>query len=157
MFVCVCFYDWFCRLTWQTGWYICEKTWQRVDIYVRKLKDLETCICLWPEFDCPEVTLCGWQDIKIQLLLLLLPVWCVCMSTHLLSLALCIICKCLSVCSVCCVSFTPKNIFFQTKPQSQDSNRYKLLFHVREWSTEVCWRQVYIIRPVLWQQRPRCE
>ena len=30
------------------------------------------CICLWPEFDCPEVTLCGWQDIKIQLLLLLL-------------------------------------------------------------------------------------
>ena len=83
--------------------------------------------------------------------------WCVCMSTHLLSLALCAICKCLSVCSVCCVSFTPKNIFFQTKPQSQDSNRYKLLIHVREWSTEVCWRQVYIIRPVLWQQRPRCE
>ena len=29
------------------------------------------CICLWPEFDCPEETLCGWQDIKIQLLLLL--------------------------------------------------------------------------------------
>ena len=28
------------------------------------------CICLWPEFDYPEVTLCGWQDIKIQLLLL---------------------------------------------------------------------------------------
>ena len=27
----------------------------------------------WPqsEFDCPEVSLCGWQDIKIQLLLLL--------------------------------------------------------------------------------------
>ena len=24
-------------------------------------------ICLWPEFDCPEVTLCSWQDIKIQL------------------------------------------------------------------------------------------
>ena len=35
-------------------------------------KSLELCICLWPEFDCPEVTLCGWQDIKIQLLLLLL-------------------------------------------------------------------------------------
>ena len=50
--------DWFCRLTWQ-GWYICEKS-------------LEMCICLWPEFDCPDVTLCGWQDIKIQLLLLLL-------------------------------------------------------------------------------------
>ena len=29
------------------------------------------CICLWPEFECPEVTLCGWQDIKIQLLVLL--------------------------------------------------------------------------------------
>ena len=29
------------------------------------------CICLWPEFDCHEVTLCGWQNIKIQLLLLL--------------------------------------------------------------------------------------
>ena len=38
--------------------YICEKS-------------LEMCICLWPEFDCPEVTLCGLQDIKIQLLLLL--------------------------------------------------------------------------------------
>ena len=35
-------------------------------------KSLEMWICLWPEFDCPEVTLCGWQDIKIQLLLLLL-------------------------------------------------------------------------------------
>ena len=23
---------------------------------------------VWPEFNCPEVTLCGWQDIKIQLL-----------------------------------------------------------------------------------------
>ena len=31
-------------------------------------KSLEMWICLWPEFDCPEVTLCGWQDIKIQLL-----------------------------------------------------------------------------------------
>ena len=48
--------DWFCRLTWQ-----------RVGIY------------MWEEFRnmylfmtwvCPEVTLCGWQDIKIQLLLL---------------------------------------------------------------------------------------
>ena len=52
--------DWFCRLTRLTeGWYICEKSW-------------EMCICLWPEFDHPEVTLGGWQDIKIQLLLLLL-------------------------------------------------------------------------------------
>ena len=30
------------------------------------------CICLCPEFDSPEVTLRGWQNIKIQLLLLLL-------------------------------------------------------------------------------------
>ena len=63
---CLCMYilclriDWFCRLTWL-----------RVDIYIWK-KSLEMCICLWPEFDCPEVTLCVWQDIKIQLLLLLL-------------------------------------------------------------------------------------
>ena len=34
------------------------------------------CVCLWPEFDCPEVTLCGWQDIKIQLLLLLTALAC---------------------------------------------------------------------------------
>ena len=32
----------------------------------------QMCICLRPEFDCPEVTLCGWQDIKIQLLTYLL-------------------------------------------------------------------------------------
>ena len=38
--------------------YICEQS-------------LEMCICLRPEFDRPEVTLCGWQDIKIHLLLLL--------------------------------------------------------------------------------------
>ena len=46
------------RSDWLTeGWCICEKS-------------LEMCICFWPEFDCPEVTLCGWQDIKIQLQLL---------------------------------------------------------------------------------------
>ena len=39
-------------------------------IYIYE-KSLEICICLWPEFDCPEVTLCGWQDIKIQLLTVL--------------------------------------------------------------------------------------
>ena len=61
---CLCMYvlclrsDWFCGLAWQ-----------RVDNYICE-KSLEMCICLWPEFDCPEVTLCGWQDIKIQLLLL---------------------------------------------------------------------------------------
>ena len=43
-------------MTWV--WYICEKS-------------LEMCICLWHEFDCLGVILCGWQDIKIQLLLLL--------------------------------------------------------------------------------------
>ena len=58
MYVLCLWSDWFCRLTWQ-----------RVDTYNEK--SLEMCFCLWPEFDCPEVTLCGWQDIKIQLLLLL--------------------------------------------------------------------------------------
>ena len=63
---CLCMYvlclwsDWFCR-----------STWQRVDVIICE-KSLEMCICLWPEFDCPEVTLCSWQDIKIQSLLLLL-------------------------------------------------------------------------------------
>ena len=63
MFVYVCFMfafmigfvDWLDTMT--EGSCICEKS-------------LEMRICLWPEFDCPEVTLCGWQDIKIQLLLL---------------------------------------------------------------------------------------
>ena len=60
--VCVCMF-YVCEVTGFVDWldrgliYICEKS-------------LEMCICLWPEFDCPEVTLCGWQDIKIQLLLL---------------------------------------------------------------------------------------
>ena len=59
MCVHVCFVlclwsDWFCGLTWQKV-YISENS-------------FEMCICLWPEFDCPEGTLCGWQDIKIQLL-----------------------------------------------------------------------------------------
>ena len=65
---CLCMYvlclwsDWFCRLTWQ-----------RVDVIICE-KSLEMCIFLWRVFDCPEVTLCSWQDIKIQsLLLLLLP------------------------------------------------------------------------------------
>ena len=31
-------------------------------------KSFEMCICVWPEFDCPEVTLCSWQDIKIRIL-----------------------------------------------------------------------------------------
>ena len=39
-------------------------------IYIYE-KNLEMHVCLWPEFDCPEVTHCGWQDIKIQLL------WCI--------------------------------------------------------------------------------
>ena len=26
------------------------------------------CICLWPEFDCAEMTLWGWKDVKMQLL-----------------------------------------------------------------------------------------
>ena len=34
-------------------------------MYIQENKSLEMCIYLWPEFDCPEVTLFGWQDIKI--------------------------------------------------------------------------------------------
>ena len=48
--------DWFYGLTWP-GVYI--------NLYE---KSFEMCICSWPEFDCPEVTLHAWQDIKIQLL-----------------------------------------------------------------------------------------
>ena len=62
MFVCVCFMFAKGLVLWidlTEGWYIREKS-------------LEMYICLRPEFDCPEATLCGWQDIKIQLLLLLL-------------------------------------------------------------------------------------
>ena len=63
--VCVCMF-YVCEMIGLVDWldrglrYICKKS-------------LEMCICLRPEFDCPEVTLCGWQDINIQLLLLLLP------------------------------------------------------------------------------------
>ena len=32
------------------------------------MRSFEMYICLWPEFECPGVTLCGWQDIKIQFL-----------------------------------------------------------------------------------------
>ena len=35
------------------------------------MRSLEMCICLWPEFDCPEVTLYGWQDVKFQLLIMI--------------------------------------------------------------------------------------
>ena len=47
--------------------YVCEVIgfvdWLDREVYKYE-KSLEMCIC----FDCPEVTLCGWQDIKIQLL-----------------------------------------------------------------------------------------
>ena len=55
----------------QSDWF-CILTRQRVDTYIIREKRLEMFICLWPEFDCPEVTLYGWQDIKTQLLLVLL-------------------------------------------------------------------------------------
>ena len=60
---------WYKQCTYlQSDWF-CGLTWQRVYTYEKSFK---MCICLWPEFDSPEVTLCGWQDIKIHLLLLLL-------------------------------------------------------------------------------------
>ena len=48
----------------------CGLTWERVYI----LRDFQMCICLW-QFDCPEVTLCGRQDVRIQLLTNLYPSW----------------------------------------------------------------------------------
>ena len=41
-----------------------------IDFWIDLTKGFEIilCICLRPEFDCPKVTLCGWRDIKIQLL-----------------------------------------------------------------------------------------
>ena len=50
--------------------YVCEVT-SFVDwldngfIYIYE-KSFEIRICLWP--NCPEVTLCGWKDVRIQLL-----------------------------------------------------------------------------------------
>ena len=29
------------------------------------MRSFDVCICLWQEFDCPEVTLCCWQDVTI--------------------------------------------------------------------------------------------
>ena len=51
--------------------YVCEVIgfvgWLDREVYKYE-KNFEMCICLWPDCDCPEVTLYGWQDIKIQLL-----------------------------------------------------------------------------------------
>ena len=50
--LCLCT-DWCYGLTWERG-HIYERFWS---------------VCLiMMEFDCPEVTLCGWQDVKLQLL-----------------------------------------------------------------------------------------
>ena len=58
VFLFWCLYrDWFCGLTWQKV-YIWQEFWN--------MRWLTT------EFDCPEVTLCSWQDSKIQLLINLL-------------------------------------------------------------------------------------
>ena len=55
-----------------SDWSQCQLCYKSQEIQLlRSGKSLEMWICLWPEFDCPEVTLCGWQDIKIWLLLLL--------------------------------------------------------------------------------------
>ena len=71
-------------------------------------KSLEMCICLWPELDCPVVTLCGWQDIKIQLLLLLL---CHCPPCTCVYILFCM-CQCPpSVCPVLSVSVSPTYTF----------------------------------------------
>ena len=54
LFFCFC-KDWFCGLTWKIYIYIAEV--------------LNCASAFMTESDCPEVTLCGWQDIKIQFLL----------------------------------------------------------------------------------------
>ena len=46
----------------------CRLTWQRVDMW----EEFRNVYVLMTWVDCPEVTLCDWKDIKIQLLLLLL-------------------------------------------------------------------------------------
>ena len=53
--------------------YVCEVTgfvdWlDKGFMYVRRVLKCAL-VCLWPEFDCPEVILCGWHDIKIQILI----------------------------------------------------------------------------------------
>ena len=37
-------------------------------VYILYIYEKNFGMCLWPEFDWYKVTLCGWQDIKIQLL-----------------------------------------------------------------------------------------
>jgi len=46
---------------------VVDFTWERVYIYIYKYieRSFEMCICLWQEFDHPEVTLYSWQDVKI--------------------------------------------------------------------------------------------
>ena len=61
--VCVCMF-YVCELIGFVDWL------DRGLIYM--WEEFRNVYLLWSEFDCPEVTLCGWQDIKIQLLLLLL-------------------------------------------------------------------------------------
>ena len=57
--------------------YIIYKPWVYIlDIYIYYEKNFGMCVCLWPEFDWYKVTLCGWQDIKIQLLTDLRLFWC---------------------------------------------------------------------------------
>ena len=59
--VCVCIYfvsclcrDWFCGLT-------CERAYMRTVLKYASAYNMR-------EFDGPEVTLCSWHDVKIQLL-----------------------------------------------------------------------------------------
>ena len=81
---CICFVsclcrDLFCGLTWErVDIYIyicfvsclcrdlfCGLTWERVDIYIYG-KSFWIVHLLLTEFDRPEVTLCGWQDVQIK-------------------------------------------------------------------------------------------
>ena len=61
--VCVCIFC-FMFVKWLVLWIDLTKG---LYTYIYE-KSFEMWVCLWPEFHCPEVTLCGWQDVKIQLL-----------------------------------------------------------------------------------------
>ena len=67
--VCVCIF-----VKWLVLWIDLTK-----GLYIYE-KSFEMWVCLWPEFHCPEVTLCGWQDVKIQLLTILVVSFLLCLS-----------------------------------------------------------------------------
>ena len=90
-------------------WLVLWIIWQRVYMYE---KSLEMCICLWPESDRLEVTKCGWQDVKIQLLTKVIITLCM-FHCHVVICVMCHRCVIIKkICSVAMLSFVTKVIFF---------------------------------------------